>query len=86
MKEPAKTPIIVHRIAASALAGWIERRKSFFYVRAYSRRWSGVYDLDRESGGAVSLQPLELQDHPIIGGGCFEHFITAEQRFSEHCS
>jgi hypothetical protein len=27
----------VHRIAASALAGWIERRKSFFYVRAYSQ-------------------------------------------------
>jgi hypothetical protein len=25
----------VHRIAASALDGWIERRKSFFYVRAY---------------------------------------------------
>jgi len=29
---------IVHRIAASALAGWIERRKSFFYMRAYSGR------------------------------------------------
>jgi hypothetical protein len=27
---------MLHRVAASALVGWIERRKSFFYVRAYS--------------------------------------------------
>jgi hypothetical protein len=33
---------------ASALAGWIEHSKSFFYVRAYSRRSGTLYDLTAE--------------------------------------
>ena len=40
---------IVHQIAASALAGWIERRKSFFYVCAYSRRYTTRYRLEVQS-------------------------------------
>lgn len=38
---------LVHRVAASALWGWIARRKSFFYVRAYSRRFATLYALER---------------------------------------
>jgi hypothetical protein len=52
---------ITHRIAASALAGWIERRKSFFYVRAYSRRFSTLYALAMK-GGQVSIEPPALPD------------------------
>lgn len=43
---------VVHRIAASALAAWIEHRKSLFYVRAYSRRHQTVYDVADGPGGA----------------------------------
>ncbi len=60
--SPPARADIVHRIAASALAGWIERRKSFFYVRAYSRRWSASYELARTGNGGISLQPLALPD------------------------
>jgi hypothetical protein len=42
-----------HRIAASALIGWIERRKSFFNVRAYSRRSSVLYE-SATRGPAIS--------------------------------
>jgi UDP-MurNAc hydroxylase len=52
---------IAHRIGASALAGWIERRKSFFYVRAYSRRFTTLYGLER-AGDGVRLKPLALPD------------------------
>ncbi|MGH7905148.1 MAG: MBL fold metallo-hydrolase [Candidatus Binataceae bacterium] len=52
---------IVHRIAASALAGWIEKRKSFFYVRAYSRRFSTLYRSERD-GASIRLRPLALPD------------------------
>jgi len=61
-EDPDGGADIVHRIAASALAGWIERRRSFFYVRGYSRRWNGVYKLGRAQSGAVSLEPLALPD------------------------
>jgi UDP-MurNAc hydroxylase len=40
---------LVHRIAASALAGWAEHRRSFFSVRAYSRRFGTVYTLGRDN-------------------------------------
>jgi hypothetical protein len=51
----------VHRIAASALVGWIERKKSFFYVRAYSRRSTTLYRLSKEGKG-VHLEPKALPD------------------------
>jgi UDP-MurNAc hydroxylase len=52
---------VVHRIAASALVGWIERRKSFFYVRAYSRRSSSLYRLSR-AGQHVRVEEQPLPD------------------------
>jgi hypothetical protein len=51
----------VHRIAASALAGWIARRKSFFYVRAYSRRFSTLYELSGKDE-QVRIKPVVLPD------------------------
>ena len=56
--EPAD---MTHRIAASALVGWMEYTKSFFYVRAYSRRYGTVYDL-LEEGNNVKIQPKMLPD------------------------
>lgn len=52
---------LVHRVAASALAGWIKHSKSFFYVRAYSRRSGTVYDLAAE-GRQVRLERRPLPD------------------------
>jgi len=47
--------------AASALAGWIEHTKSFFYVRAYSRRYGTPYKLSLEEG-QVRLERRPLPD------------------------
>ncbi len=52
---------LVHRIAASALVSWLERRKSFFFVRGYSRRHGTVYRLER-AGEQVALEPVPLPD------------------------
>jgi hypothetical protein len=51
----------VHRISASALAGWAERRRSFFSVRATSRRFGTVYTLGRD-GSRVALDAQVLPD------------------------
>ncbi len=48
-----------HSIAASALAALIEHTKSFFYVRAYSRRHQAVYDV------ATAAEGPELQRHVL---------------------
>ncbi|MFQ5984093.1 MAG: MBL fold metallo-hydrolase, partial [Alphaproteobacteria bacterium] len=60
-EEAAPNTDAIHKIAASALVGWIEHRKSFFYVRAYSRRFTTLYHLARE-GGAVRVEPEPLPD------------------------
>jgi hypothetical protein len=52
----------VPRIAASALVGWIAHDKSFFYVRAYSRRFSTLYGLDKEEGKGMVITPARLPD------------------------
>ena len=52
---------LVHRIAASALAGWAEHRRSFFSVRAYSRRFGTLYELERDASGAA-LRARTLPD------------------------
>ena len=52
---------MVHRIAASALIGWMEHKKSFFYVRAYSRRFSTLSTVSRQGNG-VHLEPVRLPD------------------------
>jgi hypothetical protein len=50
-----------HRVAASALVGWIKRRKSFFYVRAYSRRSAVLYEASAD-GANIGLRPIVLPD------------------------
>jgi hypothetical protein len=59
---------VVHRIAASALAAWIEHRKNLFYVRAYSRRHQAVYDVtDGPDGAGVRPRPLpDLLMHYVL--------------------
>jgi UDP-MurNAc hydroxylase len=52
---------VTHAIAASALAAWIEHRKSFFYVRAYSRRHQLVYDV-AATAGSLQLRHRHLPD------------------------
>lgn len=52
---------LVHRIAASALAGWAEHRRSFFSVRASSRRFGTVYTLERDDRH-VALRTRTLPD------------------------
>ena len=59
--EAAEPADLVHRIAASALAGWIEHNKSYFYVRAYSRRYGTLYDLTAR-GRQVRLERRPLPD------------------------
>ncbi|MGH6933857.1 MAG: MBL fold metallo-hydrolase [Dongiaceae bacterium] len=49
---------VVHRIAASALAAWAEHRKSFFYVRAYSRRHQSICDVAATAEGVRVRQHL----------------------------
>ena len=49
---------MVHRIAASALATWVEHRKSFFYVRAYSRRHQAICDVMTTTDGLLVQQRL----------------------------
>jgi UDP-MurNAc hydroxylase len=60
-RELARSADMVHRIAASALVAWIERRKSFFYVRAYSRRFTTLYRLSVDNRH-VRAEPVELPD------------------------
>ena len=57
----AAEPDLVHRIAASALAGWAEHRRTFFSVRASSRRYGTVYGLRREDQHIV-CKPQALPD------------------------
>jgi UDP-MurNAc hydroxylase len=52
---------LVHRISASALAGWAEHRRSFFSVRATSRRFGTVYALGRDDS-RVALDAHTLPD------------------------
>ena len=50
-----------HRIVASALTAWNAREKSYFYLRAFSRKWAALYELTEKDGHA-SLQPKQPQD------------------------
>ncbi|MGH7774394.1 MAG: MBL fold metallo-hydrolase [Candidatus Binatia bacterium] len=52
---------VIHQIAASALNGWILRRRSFFYVRAYSRRFSTYHRVYGDAAG-VHVIPVQLPD------------------------
>src|SRR6266851_578077 len=49
---------IVNRIAASALAGCMAHEKSFFYVRAYSRRSLAARETSAKSAALQSLTQI----------------------------
>ena len=52
---------VVHRIAASALTGWIQRRLGWFSVRAYSRRTSTLCGVSVH-GSRVRVEAISLPD------------------------
>jgi hypothetical protein len=52
---------VVHRIAASALTGWIQRRLGWFRVRAYSRRYSTLCSISRHAS-SVRVEAVSLPD------------------------
>ncbi len=66
---------VVHRIAAAALTGWIQRRLGWFTVRAYSRRYSTLCSI---SGHAPSLR-VEATSLPDL----LMHFTIYEAAESE---
>ena len=50
-----------HRIVASALTAWTARQKSYFYLRAFSRKWNNIYALESAEGKTV-LRPKDTKD------------------------
>lgn len=52
---------VVHRMAASALLSWMAREKSYFYLRAFSRKFTTLYGLS-QAGGNVSVEPQQVED------------------------
>lgn len=50
-----------HRIVASALTSWAARKKSYFYLRAFSRQWSMLYTLSTD-GSRATVEPTQPQD------------------------
>ncbi|MEP7125151.1 MAG: MBL fold metallo-hydrolase [Byssovorax sp.] len=51
----------VHRIAASVLHAWAAREKSYFYFRAYSRKFTTLYAATK-AGDKVAVEPRPLDD------------------------
>ena len=74
-EEPAD---MTHRITASALVGWMEYTKSFFYVRAYSRRSGTVYSILEEEKN-IKIQPKMLPD-------LLMHYLLNESPRSQHAA
>jgi len=66
---------MAHQIVASALVDWIDHKKSFFYLRAHSRRYQNVCDMSSEDG-KVRVKPLLLPD-------LLMHFLLNEAVGSE---
>jgi hypothetical protein len=59
---------VIHQIAASALYGWILHRKSFFYIRAYSRRFTTHHRIYGDAAGVdvIAVQLPDLLMHYLI--------------------
>lgn len=74
-EEGGPEPTIVHRIAASMLCDWAERRRDFFSVRTWSRRFSAARRVAGDGSG-VSVVPLELPD-------LLMHWLLRESEGSE---
>ncbi len=68
----------MHRIAASALTGWIQHRLGWFSVRAYSRRYSTLCGISR-SGSGVRADAISLPD-------LLMHFTIYEAADSEQAA
>jgi L-ascorbate metabolism protein UlaG (beta-lactamase superfamily) len=66
---------VVHRIAASMLCEWAERRRDFFSVRAWSRRFSTARRVFGDPS-AVAVTPAELPDLLV-------HWLLRESEGSE---
>ena len=50
-----------HRIVASALTAWNAREKSYFYLRAFSRKWTTLFSLAMKDGKAT-IVPNDARD------------------------
>ena len=66
---------VVHRIVASALTGWIQRRLGWFSVRAYSRRYSTLCSISPHAS-RVRVEAIPLPD-------LLMHFMIYEAADSE---
>jgi hypothetical protein len=75
-RDPLAT--VFHRIAASALTGWLERRLSWFTVRAYSRRYTTLARVLRAEKG-VGVEPVILPD-------LLMHYLVYESPDSSHAA
>jgi len=71
-------PTVVHRIAASMLCAWAERRRDFFSVRAWSRRYSSARQVSGDAAG-VAVAPAELPD-------LLMHWLLRESAGSEEAA
>ncbi len=69
------TATVVHRIAASAVVSWLARDKSYFYLRAFSRRSSALYALSG-AGTSARVEPKVLPD-------LFERFLRRHVKGAE---
>jgi hypothetical protein len=69
---------VVHRIAASALTGWIQRRLGWFTVRAYSRRYSTLCSISRHAS-SLRMEAISLPD-------LLMHFTIYEAAESENAA
>lgn len=59
--EGAAVADATHRIAASALSAWMAREKSYFYLRAFSRKFTTLYGLSC-AADKVTLEPARVED------------------------
>ena len=57
------------RVTASALTAWATREKTYFYLRAFTRKFSRLYALERGTDDKVSVSRQNVPD-------LFEHFMT----------
>jgi UDP-MurNAc hydroxylase len=64
------------RVTASALTAWATREKTYFYLRAFSRKLSTLYALDRAADGKVTVSRQNVPD-------LFEHFMTRRAKGAE---
>lgn len=58
---PPAPPDAMHRIVASAIASRAAHEKSYFYLRAFSRKTCNVYGLTSKNG-QVQVEPKALRD------------------------